>query len=469
VRPSAVVRRAAEIAASDEDDGLGSSSEDELEDLMAKFDPRRKASTNSGARGQQPSLLETPRAKRTMVSSAHSSPLTINTKPKFDLKALALDALEDEAAYAGALKVKKATEERNAAAISAAKRREGPSGTFMDMVQGKTGHDAQKVLRAVQRAESDQPRPRYCFWNPDFVAPNPSPPPKAVRSGPWRLLTEGTTQARERTLTSGLPLTLVQKRGMLPDELFCWILGELCVQRSVLMQDEYRNIICSCPEQVGRLLTADRLESLFMLQGADEDLGSWEDELKISIISEEPYKDKDWLQLRSLLQLLARIAENMSASAVTYAVQVLLRMSLDEFLILNIDVLMDYERAIASLIDAIPLSDWDSFVSHSMPYTPETQKTDCSSVTIQVHSYIKQPQHRASGSTRSCVCPSVVRVHTSSAEEWLWRCSQTTRPSAATTRTTSSPSAASSTDLAAMTLSCGRRPISWSSVRALPC
>ncbi|KND87370.1 hypothetical protein TOPH_07993 [Tolypocladium ophioglossoides CBS 100239] len=51
----------------------------------------------------------------------------------------------------------------------------------------------------------------------------------------------------------------------------------------------------------------------------------------------------------------------MSVPAVEYAIQTLLRMSMDKFLLCNIDVLMEYEGAIQRLADAIPTTSWNPF------------------------------------------------------------------------------------------------------------
>ena len=358
--PKHAIRRDAVIAASDDDDDdddEDASEDDELEDLMAKFDPRKNASLVP-----ERAPFETPKAKRTMRNNIHSSPLTINPKHQFDMKALAMDALQDDATNASSLRNKETAKEAVAAAP-----RDGSSDAFLDIVQDRDGVNAHKVLRAVQRAAPSHSHLQYCFFSQEYSPPPSSTVPRGVSSGPWRLLTHGNLEAREQYLVSGLPQTILQKTGGLPSELFEWILDEICLPKSRFMQQEYCNLVSNCPEHIQSRVTPERLEELFLRLGASEELKKNKEVLDISKLKTEPYRNRDWSCLRSFIELLALMSPHMSLPSVKCALQTMLRMSMDKFLICAVDVLVDHENTVQCLLDSLPQSSWDAFVSNAPP------------------------------------------------------------------------------------------------------
>ncbi|KKO99745.1 hypothetical protein THAR02_08151 [Trichoderma harzianum] len=346
-----VARRVAplEIGASDDDASDGGFSDDSLEDLSALLGRGRPKPASSAA------PFDTPRAKRT-AAVPFVSPAKGALKHKFDLKALAKDARLDNALNASSLKAKASAD---AAGPSSPTRGESFDLAFADIVKEKSGQDAHKVIRAVQRAEPIQSQSRYCFFDRDYKVPPSSPAPKLA--SPWTLLTQGNSAARERNLTSGVPQSILAKNGGLPDSLFEWILNELCIERSPLIRREYCHIIHGCPDQVERLLTLERLEELFLRLGASDDIKFRDSEITVSKLTNEQYQDRDWSNLESFMTLLSMISGHLSAASAIYASQTLLLMSMDKLLIYNIDLLTVYEDTIESLVNAIPSSSWDSF------------------------------------------------------------------------------------------------------------
>ncbi|KAF4971094.1 hypothetical protein FSARC_1985 [Fusarium sarcochroum] len=358
-----------EIQASDDEDDFGSSSDDSLEDLSTIIGRGRPGqATRSPVRNP----FATPRAKRTAVEF-HASPLAIIPKHKFDLKALAKDARQDDATNASSIRAKAFSElgaskdERMATDVASRDAME-------DIVKNNTGQDAQKVLRAVQRAEPGQSQLRYCFFSEAYTPATPKAAPKKFNKGPWRLLTQGDQQTREQHLASGVPLTLIHLHRGLPDELFEWILNEICTQQSNLVGQEYCNLLSSCPEQIERLITTQRLEQLFDRLGASPELEERDSELNMLKPCVEPYEGRDWLPLSYFLSLLTAISPYMSQESVVYAAQVLLRMSMDKFLIYDINLLVTYETAIGGLLEAVPQPSWDTFSKLNITRTHELRR-----------------------------------------------------------------------------------------------
>nr|RBQ85495.1 hypothetical protein FVER53263_02280 [Fusarium verticillioides] len=371
VKKTATIPRDFEIKDSDEEDDLGASSDDSLEDLSAILG-RGRPGKAAGTPLLNP--FTTPRAKRTAVEFP-ASPLAIMSKHKFDLKALAKDARQDDATHASALKIKafSTTEQHDQQMTTDEMSRDVMEG----IIKNNTGQDAQKVMRAVQRSAPGHSQLRYCFFREGYAIPSSTAAPKKFNKGPWRLLTQGDYQTREQHLVSGLPLTILQMQGGLPDELFEWILNEVCSQKSTLVRREYCNLLSSCPEVVARIVTPRRLEELFRRFGASSELEQQDSQLNLLKSSAEPYEGRDWSSLSSFLSLLTAISPYMSRESVVYASRTLLRMSMDKFLIYEIDLLATYETSIHALLEAIPQPGWDIFCSETCTQLHTLVKEQC--------------------------------------------------------------------------------------------
>ena len=351
-----------EIAASDDEvDGSdGDRSDDSLEDLSCLLG-RPKGSLPA----RQPSQhdpLATPKAKRTAVEF-HSSPLAIMPRHKFDFKALAKDARRDFATTASSLKIKPGgtyiTESKDGVAVPSS---ESVAKLLVQDGDGHDGQDAQKLLRAVKRSEPSHGLPRYCFFEQAYEMPPPAAAPKLPKNSPWLLLTEGNLNTKEQHLVSGLPQTILRKCGGLPDELFEWILSSLCVHPSFIMRQEYSNMVTYCNEQTGRLITAERINTMFRLLGAKIS-NTGNSSLALSALDSDPYRDRDWSCLQTVLTLLGVVAPDLSVPSVETAARILVQLALDKFLISNAGLLAEYEFAMKQLLKALPSPSWDEFVS----------------------------------------------------------------------------------------------------------
>ena len=364
VESNSPLKRNAVIKASDDEDDCGASSDDSLDDLSTILGRRHPPNPAQASPTTTQKPFATPRAKRT-TAGFHSSPLAFLPKHKFDLKALAKDARKEDATNASSLRVKATVDEDEDEDDDSSG--EASRSAFEGIVKEKGGQHAEKVLRAVQRTDGGHSSHQYCFFDQKYITPPSRNGPKSAKKGPWRLLAQGDIFAREQYLASGLPMTLLSKKGGLPDELFDWILDEICIQKSALVREEYCNLIFGSAEQVERLLTPQRLEEMFLRLGASLDLSQKDSELPLSRSNQQPYENRDWGNLGSLLGLLGSVARFMSLSSAAYAIQTLMRLSVDKMLICHIDLLMDFQKTIDALIETIPRPSWDDFVSWSQP------------------------------------------------------------------------------------------------------
>ncbi|ATY60438.1 hypothetical protein A9K55_005678 [Cordyceps militaris] len=351
-RPRTPPNRAREIAASDDSDSEGRSSDDSLKDLSALLSGRRPQAMPRDAS----QLLTTPYAKR---HAAHHISLAVGAtttipRHRFDLKALAKDARRDTALQASSLRAREPVRDQSAPST--------PSGgvPFGDLVRGDNGKDVHKFMRAVQRTDPGHHEMRYCFFWPDFEKDPPSRPPPEALKGAWTLLTKGNQRVREQNLVSGVPFNIASSQGAMPESIFLWVLDEIATVKSPVSRAELCNLVAVCPEQIASLFTPALLKTLWERIGA-QDVSMDRGAVSVSKVSEDVYKGRDWGPLIAILSLLKDIASALPCETRKYALQSLLRMAMDRIIISNLDIGNQFEYTIKVLIDTIPAEDWDSF------------------------------------------------------------------------------------------------------------
>ena len=348
------------FAASDEEEGDDEDSENgssDLEDLMDTFNAARE-NRSPAKRLDTSTQLETPRkAKRIATDQFLESPLSI--RHKFDLNSLAKDARRENRMATNSRQLKGFG--KGTPSPASGSDEELDDDALAEAMHGSSGGDAHKVLRAVQRAVPNETQARYYFFVGGYKRPKSKPIPRGQAAGPWKPLLKGSNEARGEYLASGIPHMILDQGGFLPDEIFDWLLDELCVQVSLPIQQDYCHLISSCNRHVTQILPPERLEELFFRLGAKDKLDDLTPPLDQSM--PEPYQGRDWTNLKSFMSLLKLISEDLSVESIIYSVQMLLRMSADEFLLDNVDILVGFESALSSLLKSEKLKDcWDEFV-----------------------------------------------------------------------------------------------------------
>ncbi|OAA72187.1 hypothetical protein ISF_01260 [Cordyceps fumosorosea ARSEF 2679] len=362
--PPSLVR---EIAASDDEGSDGSSSDDSLQDLTALLGGHGPSpAPPTAANHQLQPTTPQRRSKRPAAGSSrpgHRSPLVNIPRHRFDLAALAKDARRDTALQAS-------SQLARVPVRTATPSMPGGSGNGSDLTglvssASKPG-DAHKVLRAVQRADPGHQELRYCFFRPsldepDCPPPRRPPPPPEARRIPWTLLTEGNPRVCEQNLVSGVPFSVVERRGAMPPSVFLWLLEEICAPgASPVTRAELCHLIAACPEQVAALLTPKLLKSIWERIGA-ADASLQRGRINVAKVSDEVYKGRDWAPLLAILSLLSDTASALPLETRTYMLQLLLRMAMDMVVLTNIDIDDQFEHTFKNLIETIPPRDWDGF------------------------------------------------------------------------------------------------------------
>ncbi|KAF3063993.1 hypothetical protein GL218_02091 [Daldinia childiae] len=352
--------RTDEIKGSDDEDG---DSDDSLESISA-FIQRKKG---PAPYQRDSNLTSTPRAKRIAPNPASllKSPLTIQPKHKFDLKYLINHARQSDRADESA---------RIADELINQSEEDDENGQILTEVQNdptllqKTAKEllkddeedakGDKLMRAMNRTKVDGSNRLYYFFSleqPLFKPPRSLFPQEAAK-GCWECLAN--SRARDQAIILGLPHTIASKGRALPDELFLWIIDEVCAERNAQLRIQYCNL-------VGRsTLTAEvnpKLESLPRV--------------------EDPYPRKDWSGLVTFLELLERIAPNLSTQNVIGVIKLLLRMGLDP--LVSTTVRSEHAAAMEALVTAL-----------SKLSTSQWNET-CKTISSYLYESVDEPMHQA--------------------------------------------------------------------------
>jgi hypothetical protein len=361
-QPKALLTRDDEIKGSDDDDSDGS-----LESLSEIIGRRTGAPTFQRDRNPN-AIITTPKAKRVASISLKPKP----PKHKFDLKSLVDHAKQDEATEASvrraeALLQDMPTEKEQSADednLSTMKK------TAKELVDGEDqGSRGDQIVMAMDRTQGDESRPRCYFFNldgPPCDLPRRPFPEAAVAKKPWNMLTDAGT--REQMFIHGMPTVLVAKGKELPDELFEWIMDEICVEKNLQLRIQYINVLILSSNKTRQLVHDRQLyEKLERLGGPEYSVPVTKFELTPGL--QNPYPGRDWSMLGYFLQLLTRMAPNLASETATNAVQMLLRMGLDPIVSDNVRVRVEHSKAMVGLISALPTAEkqWNTCVSLLWP------------------------------------------------------------------------------------------------------
>lgn len=420
--PSAAVRRTyardAVIAASDDDDGFDSD-ESALTDVFHIGGPPRSngvdnnkspakgslgypaaAATNTTTINKLP---ETPRAKRTIPTGdfMFSSPLTIQSKKhKYDMAALLRMNEKDEEmrAFEEQMEKDKAEQEGSAAGSGARPKGEGVARDLTDGGDDDDGSEDEerkaarqlkermlasaaadadedeeadgpgvgkkRVLRALERTDISAGRKAYYFFEQaqvDDHALTVGSFPTEKAKDVWAILAD--SQDRAKHFRSGFPFDIQKMFGNMPDEIFLWILDEVCCERRRDLAMEYVKLVLISDDHVRRLVTPMRLARLFRNLGATKDVEKLLSSVTLQDEVGDPYRARDWTCVENILGLLGGMSQHLGSEARTTAMQILLRLGMDVIAVENFGLTQEWRWAVDFVARSVSCSEWTNFVS----------------------------------------------------------------------------------------------------------
>jgi hypothetical protein len=356
------------VRSSDDENSDSDSSLLDLTTLLQanRPDTRSNATTNKVT----PS---TPSASRFLSrNEINSSPIVV-PKYKFDLKYLASLARSDDAIEASSKRVKalSAPREESDALFPQEVASHEPKSTHLELlgsvVTEREDGEMQRVTRAIKRTEATLSDHHWYFFHTQAMSAKEKRPPFPTKFVPetWRkeLLDP---QSRYRTIVSGFAEDMVSYGKTLPDEIFLWILDELCREPSEPLRVSFSNILRESPEQVHRLVGPDVIQNLFRRLGANATGISISDKIRPIQGLVDPYSNCEWGKLCAVVKFLGQVARPLQQNARVYSLCMLLRMSIDRVVLDNLDVLDLVQEAINHLCRNTPAEAWEACVRHTL-------------------------------------------------------------------------------------------------------
>ncbi|KAI1088897.1 hypothetical protein F5B19DRAFT_401237 [Rostrohypoxylon terebratum] len=368
--------RTDEIKGSDDEDA---DSDDSLESISAFLERKNGPSQHT----RNTNLTSTPKAKRIATTSTTRlrSPLTIQPKQKFTLKQLLDHTRQSDRAEESARRTDELinqndddddrfgqvlTEVQNDPSLLQKTVKE-----LLDNDEENTKGD--KLVRAVNRTKVDGSRRAFYFFNLEqpLLKPPRKPFPQKRATGCWRHLADSKSQ--DQSFIFGYPHTIVSRGGKLPDEIFLWILDEVCVEKNAQLRVQYVNLVTWCIESIPRLVTTARLYSMLEKIGGPKHFQKQDHSKAQSFPSvEDPYPGRNWTGLITFLEILERMAPNLNTEHIIGAIKLLLRMALDP--LVSTTVRSEHAEAMDALVKALPkdgTNQWDEACESISTYVYE--------------------------------------------------------------------------------------------------
>ncbi|KAI1755761.1 hypothetical protein F4782DRAFT_538228 [Xylaria castorea] len=354
--PRTPQKPAARVFSRDEEIKESDDSEDDSDDSLGSITNALGYRAGPAAHRRDPNVLSTPQAKR-IASGIHRSPLTLQPKKhKFDLKALInhsreIERTEESFRKADALIAQTGRHSDNSDDSDAENDPKRLEETACKLFVGSDDEDGKgdKIRRAFKRSKDDDISScKHCyFFNQEEAPPTPSKNafPRKKATGRWKCLSQ--PDARPRAFKMGLPHTFLTQGETLPDELYLWVLDEICREQNAELRRQYIHLTELCDNNTSRLVDDKRLYDL--LEGVGGLKYTRElTKFKGTTDVRHEYLERNWSSLVVFLQLLDRIAPSLQVASNVNAVQLLLRMSMDP--VVAAVVREHYTRALTTLV-----------------------------------------------------------------------------------------------------------------------
>lgn len=357
-----------EVPGSDNEDSDSDSSLEDLSVLLQSHHPEN--SLKKLADSQAPSTPVHSRAIRNV--RFHTSPLPVLPKYKFDLKSLARQAQKDDATEASSKRVKAmmTPNEETTSNISPQPSKSSKISKVShhhelleSVVADTEGGEVHKVTRALKRTEATLPEYRWYFFETQVKPSKPvrSEFPKASIPETWHDVLKD-PQMRYQTFVSGFAEDMVGFKNTLPDEIFMWMIDELCWESDNALRNSYSGIIRASSEQISRLVVPNVIQRMFRNLGGTSGATTISQVIQPVHKITSPYGSRNWANLRSVVKFLGQVSGPLHQTSRIHSLSMLLRLAVDRVVSDNIDLYDLVQQTIFRLCRYdMPDDSWELF------------------------------------------------------------------------------------------------------------
>jgi len=380
------------VIKSSDDEDSESGSDDSLVDLADLLQSR---STTYRPQTTTQKTQTPPRSKASRGSSNYlTSPLSLQPKNKyrFGLKALVSQSQKHAATEASAQRVQGILDDKSAGVAAAQEdEREAHSSLLGSVITETDGNGVEKVLQAVRRTEAIQAEKCWYFFDPQGETPRQDPRifPAECATEPWqkKLVKR---EDRERCVESGFVKDIVTIEEELPEELFLWILDEVCIESNDNLRRAYCEVLLAAADSIDDYLTPEVVKAMFDNLGA---LGGSTD-LKARVeavnVCKRAYEKRDWGALKTVIRFLGDSAQFAVPATCNFSIAILARLCADRLVWDNIGLFSAVQKSMSQLSEAIDDDRWEISVRTFFSIPALLLTNDSVSQYMQIHL-----QHRA--------------------------------------------------------------------------
>ncbi|RKF56829.1 hypothetical protein GcM3_192008 [Golovinomyces cichoracearum] len=361
------------IILNSDDDGDSDSSLEDLAVFIAKRNPRvrtRRVQRDTDLSTENSSIAG--RLTRPKMSPGYEP--SINTKPKYkyDLISLAQSAQGYDATEASSNRVGEIIESQKLidaqALISDNIHFDHTDSNQINLLKTVEVcgdgilQDSQRVKQAIERTESNSVSKRWYFFESQVSSTKliGKPFPITYLTGEWKKNLEN-AQMREYAFVSGFVEDMVVTGKLLPDEIFLWLIEQVSLQESDILRKSYINVLTNSNSQIKRLMGPELIAKIFLYLKSTCDGTTLKKRIQPSKEIPDYYSSHDWSPLLCILTLFSRVAVALLQEVRTHLTCILLRMSVDNIVLKNVDILDSFQKTINSICKSVSSVDWEQF------------------------------------------------------------------------------------------------------------
>ncbi|KAI5809954.1 hypothetical protein DFH27DRAFT_537139 [Peziza echinospora] len=232
-------------------------------------------------------------------------------------------------------------------------------GTDQFIINAAVGDEnGEKLVQMLARREAFKVEFTYHFFDQSIKARPRNPFP--LESVPDLLSELTDPSTRYDLFLTGYVQDIAALLQELPEQLVSWILEEFILEKRQHLSYAYMKTLESCPSQVSDVLDPPTLCRLFELLGGRKEAVDITEPVVLVKSTKHVNRVRELWNLKLLVNLLGSMAAHLKIPTIITAIDILIRLSLDESVNRIGEVLTEIEASISSLLMSIPQSSWDT-------------------------------------------------------------------------------------------------------------